>query len=182
MAQVIRFPEDKQEPASPFGQLFLGLGLILLIAALAWGGVLEYRLRTWPKVEVTTVKANVIHQSYGGCSGNCTSVTVQYTIDGKQYLRNSCFGDICSPNKRMEEKLYEWWPGTKHTVPYVPGDPTQLKMLAGYNIDYFVGPVTLGSAALTLLVIGSFAYVVTTRSQRRRMVAAMAKRMAENPS
>lgn len=176
MARVIRFPEDKQEPASPFGHLFLALGAVLFVAALSWGGVIEYRLRSWPKAEVTTIQSHIAIQTYGSCTGPCTNVTVEYFVNGKKYSKTSCFGDICSPNRRMESKIYEWWPGTKHIVPYPPGHPEQLKPIAGHNIDWFVAPVTLGTAGLTLMAIGGVAFIITSRAQKVRLAAAEAKR------
>ena len=140
------------------------VGLTLLALA-GWFGSRQYTiLKSWRCAEATVTRSQV-HRFFSK-QGNPlyqASVEFQYTVDGRTFKATSDPGDFTPDYDAMKRMADAYAPGTRHPIRYNPADPNDIRMNAGYNLNFFGVPALLGGVGLWFAGLGVGVMVASRR-------------------
>jgi hypothetical protein len=123
------------------------LGAILLIFSVPFFWNQVQVLRTWPTAEAQILRSDVVvdrisqhEQLYSARLG------LLYTLDDKPITTEVTSFQDQNYNK-TRARADEFPVGSRHTIRYNPGTPTQVRVGAGWNLRFFALPIIVLSTA-----------------------------------
>lgn len=150
---------------------------------IVWGGFLvkfawdEYQMSQWPTTEGTiTGRSAKEYQKLGAAmSGSKSDITVElkiqysFHVSGKEYYgeRYSIKADRV-PSLTPEEAKQKFLIGTKHTIHYSPGDPSDSYIDSKFEMRSLVGSIAIVAVGVFLLPV----MVVLILKSRRPVIKA----------
>ena len=155
MRYSIQAVTTSSSPYVPFlPRLFMSL-LALAFLAAGIGAFLQHViiLRTWPPIEATIVRSEVIEfrgakqrHMYRG------EVELAYTVAGKEYQTPESFNTANSSESSVRRRMETTYaPGTRHRIFYDPANPYSIRWDVGINFTFFLLPLAFTGVGLILI-------------------------------
>ncbi len=130
---------------------------VAMLGVAAWAGNRQYTIiRTWPEVEATVTRSQVLHGSDAEDDTTMyrAEVEFRYVANGREYVTPSQTDYSSSSYPEMKNRVDAFPPGTRHRIKYNPGDPGDIRFTAGYNFGFFFLPTIFGGLGLLFTGIG----------------------------
>ena len=148
--------------------IFFLIGLLFAVPPL----IQQWKvLRTWPAADAQVLRSEVVPlRTDSGQMLYDTWLVLSYQVDGRPYVTG--VGSLHqSTSYERKKKQAERFPAGSHTeVRYNPGDPTDARIQAGYNVHFFAVPVFIcGVAAIFGLL--ALLFFLLTRPKRARVLS-----------
>ena len=124
-------------------------------------------LRSWPSADAQVVRSEVVPlRTDSGQMLYDTRFVLAYQVDGRPYV--SSVGSLHqSTSYERKKKQAERFPAGSHTeVRHNPGDPTDVRIQAGFNVHFFAVPVFISGVAAIFGLLALFFFLVSRRLTR----------------
>jgi hypothetical protein len=121
-------------------------------------------LRSWPSADAQVVRSEVVPlRTDSGQMLYDTRFVLAYQVDGRPYV--SSVGSLSYERKK---KQAERFPAGSHTeVRHNPGDPTDVRIQAGFNVHFFAVPVFISGVAAIFGLLALLFFLVSRRGRER---------------
>ena len=127
----------------------------------------QYRvLRDWPEIQAKVTHAEVITIPTSGDPLYNTALEFEFVAHGERFRGGYVFPHA-SIHREPKEKLVARYPvGSEHRIRFNPEMPREVRIHAGYNVDFFVVPVFVFGMALICGILGSLALLLARIGQK----------------
>ncbi len=140
------------------GQLFFGVGIVILAfgIALLWNDM--KMVEEWPSVEATVVQARVVPAGSTGEQGGSealfdTEVTFSYVVNDQTYENRTTYGRATTSEAAAARRVAEYEVGSSQVIQVMPGDPNIIR----FDLDgagAFVLSAAIIAMGLLFMTIG----------------------------
>ena len=125
-------------------------------------------LRSWPSADAQVLRSEVVPLlTDSGQMLYDTRLVLAYQVDGRSYV--SSVGSLHqSTSYERKKKQAERFPAGSHTeVRHNPGDPTDVRIQAGFNVHFFAVPVFISGVAAIFGLLALLFFLVSRRGRER---------------
>ncbi len=120
-------------------------------------------LRSWPTVQAQVLRSDVVvdrisqHEQFYSAR-----IGLLYTVDGKPITTEvTSFQD--KNYKKTRARADEFPVGSFHQIRYLPNDPLQARVGAGWNVHFFALPLIVFGVGVAFGLIAATLFVVARR-------------------
>jgi len=111
-------------------------------------------LRNWPETEAQVLRSEVVALPSGHDNYYRAQLHVLYTVAGNPVT--AALTSFESSNHEATLQRAEQFPvGSRHRLRYDPANPTQARLGAGWNRNFFALPLVILSVAAFFVLVGS---------------------------
>ena len=147
--------------------LFMVAGIIAMAISVVYALVQIRVIWTWPEVTAEVMRSEIASDWTIGTDGTGSTtyklvVDFRYSVAGKEYLSTSQSDASTGIRSWMQRKAARYTPGSFHSIRYNPADPGHVLFDAGYNLEFFAGP-------LIAAALGAFIFWMARYGLRRAL-------------
>lgn len=151
--------DGRRSLASRVGLVFGVIGIPLLLAGIAWAGVMAASAMSSETTQGTVVDTEIIEKTKRDRSTSNRNhrsrttkyenvrITVEYTVDGKKYRYTPAGESNPAPSV-----------GDSVTIHYQPDDPADARLGGAAGIVEWIGPIVCGILGIAFTGIGFYAF------------------------
>lgn len=114
-------------------------------------------LHTWPPVDAVVVSSRILEHPTPSGSLYATELQFSFAVNGNPITGAFVFPHESTSRERKQKQTDQYPVGSHHRILFNPGDPSEVRINPGYNVDFFVIPVFLsGVASIFVVLAGAF--------------------------
>lgn len=117
-------------------------------------------LRSWPTTQAQVLRSDVVVDRISQhVQLYSAKIGLLYTVDGKPITTEvTSFED--HNYKKTRARADEFRVGSFHQIRYLPNDPLQARIGAGWNVHFFALPLTIAGTGVVFGIIAGALFVV----------------------
>jgi len=123
-------------------------------------------LRSWASADAQVLRSEVVPlRTDSGQMLYDTRLVLAYQVDGRPYVSSVGSLHQSTSYERKKKQAERFPPGSRTEARYNPGDPTDVRIQAGFNVHFFAVPVFIGGVAAIFGLLGLLFFLVSRRGR-----------------